>query len=276
MAECKFVICVCVQPEFIRLQAEAFRKFLKQSFDFCIVDDSRTPELSQQIRAVCEAEGHEYLRSPPHAPHRTDSSCRHADTLLHGWRNMRKVNSVGEKYKYIGTIDSDIFPVTPLDLAVVLAVEDLICVRLSAQHIYYFWPGLCIWRTDKHNLEEYEWDICIDNGVRADTGGTTYYYWRDKPVKPLEVSMHQFKHLPRSSWPPLLMLLPQPILHFCIEDIQIADRCGVDWWSDVFVDPHSRFVFFHVRDISNWQGINGMYLESKCRRFIEACRLNHS
>jgi len=275
MSSCKLVICVCVQPKFISLQIESFKRFLKQTVDFCIVDDSKTDELSQEIKAACEKEGVEYLRSPPHEPHRGDPSCRHADTLLYGWKNMRRLNSAGEKYTYIGTIDSDIFPVIPFDLDEVLADDNIVCVRLTAQHIYYFWPGFCIWRTDTHNLEEYEWNICIDNGVRADTGGTTYYYWKEKPIKPLELTMYQFAHIPRSEWAPLLSLLPPIILQFCLQDIPVADSCGVRWWSDIFKDPKGRFVLFHVRDISNWQGINSEYLQFKCQNFISACHLNN-
>ena len=276
MSSCKLVICVCVEPDFISLQTDSFKRFLKQSVDFCIVDDSRTSELSQKIRDACTMLGHEYLRSPDHAPHRTDASCRHADTLLYGWKNMRRVNSAGEKYKYIGTFDSDLFPVTPLDLDEILAEEDILCVKLISTHMYFFWPGCCIWRTNAHKLEDYEWDICLDQGVRGDTGGSTYFYWRDNPVKALELSMYQFAHMPRSEWAEHLMKLPRPILEFCLQDIPVADSLRIRWWSDLFVDPRSRFIFFHVRDISNWQGINQEYLSSKCRHFIEACRLNIS
>jgi hypothetical protein len=172
-------------------------------------------------------------------------------------------------YKYIGTIDSDFFLVTPLDLDTVLAEKDILCVKHTREHIYYFWPGCCIWRTDKHQLEDFQWDICIDQGIRADTGGTTYYYWRDHPVKSLELEEYQLVHIPRERWESILTRLPAPILEFCVADIAVADGCGVRWWSDVYAVP--EFVFFHLRDVSNWQGVNGAYLQSKCERFIEAC-----
>lgn len=263
----KLVICVCVQPDFIWLQTACFKRFLKQPVDICIVDDSRTEELSKKIKEVAEACGHEYLRSPPHEPGRGDSSTRHADTLLYGWRNMRRAN-----YKYIGTIDSDFFLVTPLDLDDVLAEKDILCVKHTREHIYYFWPGCCIWRTDTHQLEDFHWDICIDQGIRADTGGTTYYYWRDHPAtKPLELEEYQLVHIPRDQWSPILNRLPPPILAFCVADIAVADGCGVRWWSDVYAAPN--FVFFHLRDVSNWQGVNGLYLQHKCDTFIDACMM---
>ena len=51
----KLVICVCVQPDFIWLQTACFKRFLKQPVDICIVDDSRTEELSKKIKEVAEA-----------------------------------------------------------------------------------------------------------------------------------------------------------------------------------------------------------------------------
>lgn len=265
----KFVICVCVQPDFISLQTACFKRFLKQSFDICIVDDSRTEELSQQIKEATLAAGHEYLRCPPHAPGRGDSSTRHADTLMFGWKNMRR-----GAYTYIGTLDSDFFLVSPLDLDTALKKEekDILCVKHTREHIYYFWPGCCIWRTDTHNLEDFHWDICIDQGFRADTGGTTYYYWRDHPAtKSLELEEYQLVHIPRENWPPILNRLPPPILNFCLQDIPVADGCGVKWWSDVYAGPD--FVFFHLRDVSNWQGVNGAYLQAKCDKFKVACSM---
>ena len=273
----KFVICVCVHPEFISLQTACFKHFLKQPFEMCIVDDSRTDELSEQIKAATLAEGHEYLRSPPHEPHRGDSSTRHADTLMFGWKNMRRVDASGQKFKYIGTFDSDLFPVTPLDLDTILSPvdgNDMMCVKKQRQHAYYFWPGCCLWRTDVHNLEDFHWDICMnEGGVRLDTGGTTYYYWKDKVMNPLLLNEYLFLHIDKEKYVPLLSQLPRPLFDFCIHDIIIAESCGIDWASDIFSDPHGRFVFFHLRDVSNWGNIRIDYHALKCKTFMDACKL---
>jgi hypothetical protein len=270
---CKFVICVCVHPEFISLQTACFRRFLKQPFEMCIVDDSRTEELSEQIKAVALAEGHEYLRSPPHEPHRADSSTRHADTLMFGWKNMHRLDVNGQKFKYIGTFDSDLFPVTPIDLDSVLETNDMMCVKKQREHAYYFWPGCCLWRTDVHNLEDFHWDICLDEGgIRLDTGGTTYHYWKEKTMNPLLLNEYLFLHIEREKYIPLLSQLPQALYEFCIWDILIANSCEIAWASDIFSDPHGRFVFFHLRDVSNWGDINKDYHNVKCQNFVEACK----
>ena len=52
-------------------------------------------------------------------------------------------------------------------------------------------------------------------------------------------------------------------------DIQIAHHYGVNWWSDIYADPENRFVFFHFRDVSNWQNLPQRdYLEGKKQRYI--------
>lgn len=242
------------------------REFLKQTFDYCVVDDSKDEKTSADIQHICEREGYEYLRSPPHTPDRDQPSTRHADTLMYGWKNMKREKN----YKYIGTLDSDFFLVTPLDLDEILVEKNILTVKHTREHIRYFWPGCCIWRTDAHSLEDFHWDICIDGGIRADTGGTTYYYWRDNEerVKTLELLEYQFLHIPRDQWGALLdRYLPVPIRDFCVQDIYIADNCGVSWWSDIYADPEGRFAFFHLRDVSNWQGVRGDYLRGKILRF---------
>lgn len=270
VADLKLVVCVCVHPELILWQLASLRRFLKQSFDYCVVDDSKEESVSATIRDVCLSQGVEYLRSPPHEPHRDQPSTRHADTLMYGFKTMeRRV----EGYKYVGTLDSDFFLISPLDLDEVLREENILTVKHTREHIRYFWPGCCIWKCDTHALEDFHWDICVDGGVRADTGGTTYYYWRDRgdAVKPLELLEYQFLHIPRDQWLPLLQnYLPAPLLNFCLYDIILADRCGVSWWSDIYADPQNRFVFFHLRDVSNWQGVRAEYLAAKIQRFCDA------
>lgn len=271
MSSCKLVICICVLPEFISLQVACFKRFLKESVDFCYVDDSKNEQLSLRIKEECEKGGHEYYRSPPHGSGREDVSCRHADTLLHGLQNMRKVNALGVPYTYIGTFDSDLFPVTQMSLENLLKEKDLLCLKMKTFHMTYFWPGCCIWRTDIHSLENYTWDICVDSGIRCDTGGTTHFYNKYHRSNPIELVEYKFKDIDRVKWLSLLMRLPRAIMNFCIEDIPLADACGVRWWSDIYTDPQHSFYLFHLRDVSNWQGLNGSYLESKFKGFYKAC-----
>jgi hypothetical protein len=269
VADCKLVICVCTHPELILYQVASLRRFLKQSFDYCVVDDSKTEEISQAIQYICQKEGYEYLRSPPHAPGRDQPSTRHADTLRYGWAHMARGD-----YTYIGTLDSDFFLVSPLDLEEVLREQNILTVKHTREHIRYFWPGCCIWRSSAHPaLLDFHWDICIDEGVRADTGGTTYYYWRDnaETVKTLELLEYQFLHIPQDQWIHLLdTYLPTTLRDFCVQDIYIAHASGVQWWSDIYADPERRFVFFHLRDVSNWQGVAQEYLRGKVARFCAA------
>jgi hypothetical protein len=186
---------------------------------------------------------------------------------------MQKVNSLGQTYKYIGIFDSDLFPVTPLSLDLALQEKDLICFKLHTFHMTYFWPGCCIWRTDVHSLENYRWDICVDEGVRCDTGGTTHFYNKNHMSNPLELIEYKFKDLPRTQWLFLLMKLPRSLLNFCVEDLVKADSQGIRWWSDIYSAPDNSFCFFHLRDVSNWQGLSGAYLQSKFNSFYWACRL---
>lgn len=268
MSTCKLVVCVCAHPELLPYQAATLKKFLKQPVDLCIVDDSKDATTSAEFKQICETYSFEYIRSPFHHPLREAPSMRHADTLQHGFATMKTPT-----HTYLGTIDADLFLVSPLDLDVALQEKNMLCVRHTREHIYYFWPGLCIWKLADHpTLHTFKWDIGEDKGIRMDTGGTTYYYWlqHQEKTKTLEIKEHQLLHIPREEWGPLLFTLPYPLLEFCVFDIQYADSQGVKWWSDLYVCPNNTFTFFHLRDITNWQGISEDYLKRKCIHFLEA------
>jgi hypothetical protein len=250
-------------------QVASLSRFLKQSFDYCVVDDSKDESTSEEIKKLCNSKGYEYLRCPPHAIDRQAPSARHADALMHGWIYMSR----NTNYKYIGTLDNDIFLVSPLDLDEVLEDKNIIMVKHTREHIQYFWPGCCIWRCDTHTLDNFLWDISVDQGVRTDTGGTTYTYWKENMEKMKEIQLleYQFLHISQEKWPELIQkYLPPPIRDFCIKDIHIAKTCGIKWWSDIYADPDGRFVFFHLRDVSNWQGIHELYLRNKVLDFCVA------
>jgi hypothetical protein len=268
MSTCKLVICVCAHPELLLFQAASLKKFLKQPVDLCIVDDSKDEATSSEFKRISDANSFEYIRNPLHHPLREAPSMRHADTLQHGFARMTPPT-----HTYVGTIDADLFLVTPLDLDLALQEKNILCVRHVREHIYYFWPGLCIWRLAEHpTLHTFKWDIGEDRGIRMDTGGTTYYYWLENQenIKTLEIKEHQFLHIPRTDWAPLLLTLPNPLLDFCVFDINHADSMGIQWWSDLYVCPNNTFTFFHLRDITNWQGVAENYLKTKCENFLQA------
>lgn len=41
-------------PDFIELQHKLFQKFLKDDYDFVVFDDSKLPEMTAEIKAVCD------------------------------------------------------------------------------------------------------------------------------------------------------------------------------------------------------------------------------
>ena len=52
------------RPEFVEIQKKTFDKFLKEKYQFHVVDDSLDESISAEFRRVCEANEINYYRKP--------------------------------------------------------------------------------------------------------------------------------------------------------------------------------------------------------------------
>ena len=59
-------ICTTVvnRPRFLELQARLFRKYLRNAYEFHVVDDSAGAGLARRFEKICRAEGLHYHRKP--------------------------------------------------------------------------------------------------------------------------------------------------------------------------------------------------------------------
>ena len=52
------------RPDFVSLQDKLFKKFLKNNYQFHVVDDSIDVKIEDQFRSICELNNIEYYRKP--------------------------------------------------------------------------------------------------------------------------------------------------------------------------------------------------------------------
>jgi hypothetical protein len=254
MAECKFMICVHNEPKFIEVQYTCLTRFVKQSFDMCVIDDSVDMSVSSDIKAVCVKLNIEYIRAP--VVYGGQPSMRHATALQYGLEHTCK-----DGYTYFGTLDSDIFPVTPFDIDTVLGEHELMTPLQVRESIKYCWPGFAIWRTNTVNLHHHNWGYFLPNG---DTGSSTHDYLSTHPTKILNPSLNNI----HTNADTHVQLLPDTMRAFCIEDMEVAADMSTKHWTDVVTFGNA--VWFHFRAISNWYGFPTEYMKGKLTRFYNA------
>lgn len=266
--DCKFIICACAYPEFLLLQAAYLKHNLKQTFTFCVVDDSDVPETNAEFVRICAEQGWEYLKAPFKRHLVGNPSGRHASAINHGFRSM----SMDGGHRYYGILDNDLLLVAPLDLDTVLSPEGptALVLRQTREHIHYFWPGCFIYSAEAHPILPMDWSQIIDDGVLTDSGGGTYYAWQnpDLGIKALELTdVSSIRNTPEEWDATMKEFLPLPIQHYYEFQKALAASLQVRCWSDVLYERSKGIVWFHVRDISNWEGNPALYFQRKLEAF---------
>jgi hypothetical protein len=270
---CLFLTCIYAYPELLYIQQACWKRFLKQNFQFLVVDDSEDPSVAPEIKAICSELGYIYLRCPAHSGIRGSSpSFRHAAALNYGWKAALRYLEETPSIQYIGTLDTDLFPVSPIDIeAEFETAYDCVAAQAKAESVVHLWPGFALFRKDQEGvirIEEIRWDLVEG----TDTGGATSLYLSntEQPVRVSFVDFHlgihreEFLNHARES-------LPAPLISFCEEDIRVASTYSARWFSDCLV-TRRRSVLFHLRNVSNWSQNSVEYQFYRMVRFETAIR----
>jgi hypothetical protein len=250
------------------IQDACFKKFLKQSFTFLVVDDSEDPSVAEVLKQICSHLQYTYARCPiPTGMNASSPSFRHAHALNYGWKVLlQTVNA-----KYVGTLDTDLIPVSPIDLEEQMRKIDVLAARLQNPEFTFFWPGLTLFKVGSQPLEEIRWDLFVKNREGSDTGGATslyiesvsdtysvrYFTWHAVRTEPDHVFIETIN-----------MFLPPSLIEFCKEDVKRLNKPGSQWIVDVF--EHSTMLFFHLKNVSNWARNSTEYHHGRVQRFAQA------
>ena len=79
------------RPDFVKLQQQLFKKFLKNEYKFHVVDDSVDERISNEFKWVCKSNEVEYYRKPPvNKPMNPAQACAH--TIQWSYDNLIKKN----------------------------------------------------------------------------------------------------------------------------------------------------------------------------------------
>ncbi len=137
----------------VELHYEACKKFIKDPFEYFVLDNTDETGRSERVRKYCESQKINYVRLQRH-----DAWARWKDGTSHAFGLDWGYHNIIERFKpeVFGLIDGDMFPTEPVSILEMMGTSDAwgaIVARLPFWHfwspIYYVWPGFSFFRTER-------------------------------------------------------------------------------------------------------------------------------
>ena len=144
---------VYYDAEIVQLHYESFKKFMRDPFEYFVLDNTDEAGRSEGVRKYCESQKINYVRLQPHtAWTRWKDGTSHAFGLDWGYHNI----ILRYKPDIFGLVDGDFFLTKPISVRELMGSGDawgIITDRLPFWHfwglIYYIWPGFSFFRTER-------------------------------------------------------------------------------------------------------------------------------
>lgn len=173
-------------PEYIALQAQGFKKFLKDPYEFMVFNDASNETDRKAIDAMCASLAITCVRVPQE--NRKIGTVFSWASYRHGQAINYLMQQVGIKYDGVAVlIDSDLFLIKEFSIHSFFNGYDLAGVRQGelGSRTEYIWPGLLFLRMNKLPDKETmrfapEETPAGKRGV--DTAGSLYHYLNAHPT----------------------------------------------------------------------------------------------
>ena len=167
------------RPDFILLQNQLFKKFLKNDYTFHVVDDSVDSSITEQFEIACSLNELQYYRKPPtDKPMNPAQACAH--TVQWTYENLSRKNHSND---IVFFLDSDMFLIDEFDIEEYMS--DAIIGGLPQQrgHVTYMWNGIMFFNMPKIEDKDIDFGDGIVEGEMTDVGGRTYWYFLRNAIK---------------------------------------------------------------------------------------------
>ena len=271
-------------PLFIYYQKKLLDKFISSDFEFVVFDDSGnsrnlfskgTDDFNSNVKSeiirICEVLGVKRIEIPSDIHLNPGTIHRNRDFIVDHpaeWCSnslQYAINYCKEIYTdsdLILNIDSDMFPILPIDLKKYMSGFDLSGVPqfrksdLSDLTIEYIWNGIFCFNPKNINWDLFNWDTCDISeseelaprfsGIHTDVGGMMFFYLKKHP------EYKKIIHLPSCTWNNLdvskiekfIKDIKNPIFNFLEKDPRNVNG---KYFSE-FYPPG----FLHYRSGGNW------------------------
>jgi hypothetical protein len=178
------------RPDFVLLQNKLFQKFLKNDYQFHVVDDSIDQTISEQFDTICSENGFSYYKKPERTVQMNPAQAC-ADTVQWTYDTLIKEN---HKNDIVFFCDSDLFLIDEFDI--VEYMNDAIIAGLPQYRgsVTYMWNGIMFFNMSMmEDLNINFSDGVIENEL-TDVGGHTYYYFKKNNIQMKEMDVQYPTH----------------------------------------------------------------------------------
>lgn len=180
------------RPDFVLLQNNLFKKFLKNEYQFHIIDDSIEEDISQKFKDICSQNKLNYYSTPDDIEDNNPST-KVGNVIQWAYDTIIKTNYSDQ---IVFWLDSDMFLIDDFDVCDYM--NDCIVSGLPQIRgkIKYMWNGLMFFNMPK--IVEVDPDIFFNidfiDGQHLDTGGQTYRYFKKNNIEMKETDVQYPTH----------------------------------------------------------------------------------
>ena len=174
------------RPDFVEIQSKLFNKFLKDEYQFHVVDDSVDDQVSAEFKSVCEKNSVQYYRKPQSDQKKFDNplaGARHAaETIQWTYDTIIKQNHQKDLVLFC---DSDMFLLDDFCLEDYMKNE-VIAGHLQVRgHVRYIWNGLMFFNMEKIFKIDPDLNFSDGNveGELTDIGGHFHSYFKKHNIQ---------------------------------------------------------------------------------------------
>ena len=167
------------RPDFIPLQHQLFQKFLKDEYQFHIVDDSIDSEISNQFQSICLENNFSYYKKPERKiPMNPAQAC--ADTVQWTYDNIIRKN---HRNDIVFFCDSDLFLIDEFNIEDYMSDAIIAGLPQKRGEVTYMWNGIMFFNMLKINDLNIDFSDGVVEDEMTDVGGHTYYYFKKNNIE---------------------------------------------------------------------------------------------
>jgi len=167
------------RPDFVVLQDQLFKKFLKNNYQFHVVDDSIDEGISSQFKEICELRSIEYYKKPERT-NKLNPAQACADTVQWTYDTLIKNN---HKNDIVFFCDSDLFLIDDFDIEEYMSDAVVSGLPQKRGNVSYMWNGIMFFNMPQMKDLDLDFSDGIINGEMTDVGGHTYYYFKKNNIE---------------------------------------------------------------------------------------------
>lgn len=180
------------RPDFVLIQNKLFKKFLKDNYQFHIIDDSVDEKISFKFQEICLENNLNYYKKPERKIILNPAQAC-ADAIQWTYDNIIKVNYLND---IVFFCDSDMFLVDEFSISEYMKDYIISGCPQKRGSVYYIWNGIMFFNMPK--ISEIDKDIDFSDGIvdgeMTDVGGHTHYYFKNYNIEMKETDVQYPTH----------------------------------------------------------------------------------